>query len=247
MWVMPSFSVPQLQMKGKFKSMLNSSAGSVSRRNSAAAAVAAAAANPEGDGALPQSGGLATNPLFDDPSRNNPLYSSSGGGVEIQADASSRGGVPDTAGSSRQNDGSYFADESLPVIQSQPRQVQKQLPFRVCSPLMVEPLPSHSTCACNADDFQMHMIELRHPCTTAAAKPAEPAAAAAANLPAAATAAGRHAPQHWQQRAAATANVCTSSGDLQQFLRGIIRRSSEWCPQFSRSNAATSRCNPFQH
>ncbi len=109
-------------MKGKFKSMLNSSGGSVSRRNSAAAAVAAAeavAAHPEGDGTQPQAGGMSTNPLFDDPSRNNPLFDSSRAGVNIQADAASSG----AAAAGGQNEASFFADDSVPVIQPRPRQV----------------------------------------------------------------------------------------------------------------------------
>ena len=114
-------------MKGKFKSMPNSSGGSVSRRNSAAAAVAAAeavAAHPEGDSTQPQAGGMSTNPLFDDPSRNNPLFNSSRAGVGMQTDAASSGAAAAAAaGSTSQIDTSFFADDSLPVIQPRPRQV----------------------------------------------------------------------------------------------------------------------------
>lgn len=126
--VMPTLPMSPLQMKGKFKSMLNSSGGSVSRRNSAAAAVAAAeavAAHPEGDNSQPQAGSMSTNPLFDDPSRNNPLFDSSRAGFDIQADTASSGAAPAAAaGSTGQTDASFFADDSLPVIQPRPRQVQ---------------------------------------------------------------------------------------------------------------------------
>lgn len=112
-----------MQMKGRLKSMLNSSAGTTSRRNSAAAAAAAVAANPEAAEGAESGAAVATNPLFDDPHRNNPLYDPTGG--------------PENA---RGPDAAYFAPESLPVIRPRPRELQAlnpQLPSLLNQP----PLP----------------------------------------------------------------------------------------------------------
>lgn len=137
-------------MKGKFKTMLNNSAGSFSRRNSTAAAAAAVAAHDAGDTGAAQPGGMASNPLFDDPNRNNPLFDSARGqNVDIQADASGRGiGGGLSAAGRGQNDAqdvsdSYFADESLPVIQPRRPPPSQQLPSLLNQPPLPAPQFGH--------------------------------------------------------------------------------------------------------